>query len=366
MIAPLRVLVLSTPVGPIGSGVGGGVEMTVRVIANGLAARGHRVEVVAPDGSIAVGHATHGVPGKAQTSVQLVERGEVLASDSGSALSNMWDYVGEHCTNFDVVLNLAYDELPFRGSFDLARPVAHLVSMGSLTDAMDRVIDEVLRIAPWTVAMHSVAQSVTFLRGTSATIVGSGVDVNDCTFVERPHPDGRVAFVGRISAEKGLRDAVDACVATGRPLHVWGYRQDETTWNDAVAGAPAGSVTYRGFLPPATLRSQIGECSALVMSPKWTEAFGNVAIEALACGLPVVAYRRGGPAEIVVDGESGFLVAPDDVDALAAGLGRVSAVSRRACRQRAETAFSTAAFAHRIEAWLDGVQGRSGRVESAL
>jgi len=49
------------------------------------------------------------------------------------------------------------------------------------------------------------------------------------------------------------------------------------------------------------------------MTPRWMEAFGNVAIEALACGVPVIAYRRGGPAEIVQDGQTGFLVEPDSV-----------------------------------------------------
>ena len=363
MSRQLRVLVMSTPVGPIGSGIGGGVEMTIRAIASGLVALGHRVEVVAPDGSAAVGDVTHRVVGTAQPSVQLVDRSTRVPSPVGSVLANMWNLVRSRCTDFDVVLNLAYDELPFREAPDLARPVAHLVSMGSLTDAMDRVIDDTLRLAPWSVAMHSRAQAATFPRGTAATMIGSGVDVEDCPFVESPHADGRIGFVGRISAEKGLRDAVEACVQARRPLHVWGYRQDENAWIDAIADAPPHSVTYRGFVTTEILRSQLGECAALVMAPKWTEAFGNVAIEAMACGVPVVSYRRGGPAEIVVDGETGRLVAPDDVPGLAAALCDLGSLSRHACRRRAETHFSTQAFARRVEAWLQGVCGRFGRVD---
>ena len=359
----LRVLVVSTPVGPIGSGVGGGVDMTIRALTSGLATLGHRVEVVAPDGSATVGDVTHRVAGTAQPSIQLVDRSTVVPSPVGSVLANMWSFARDRCTDFDVVLNLAYDELPFHETFDLGRPVAHLVSMGSLTDAMDRAIDETLRLAPWSVAMHSNAQAGTFLRGTAATIVGSGVDVESCSFVDVPNADGRVAFVGRISAEKGLRDVVDACVLARRPLHVWGYRQDENEWSEAVSGVPPHGVTYRGFVTTEILRSEIGECAALVMAPKWTEAFGNVAIEAMACGVPVVSYRRGGPAEIVVDGETGYLVAPDDIPGLAGALRNVGTLSRRACRQRAETHFSTQAFAHRVEAWLQGVCGRSGRVD---
>ena len=88
------------------------------------------------------------------------------------------------------------------------------------------------------------------------------------------------------------------------------------------------------------------------MTPRWVEAFGNVAVEAMACGVPVIAYRRGGPAEIVVDGVTGFLVEPDDVDGLAAAIGRIGEIDRSACRRQAEANFSVEALAARIDAWL--------------
>ena len=91
-------------------------------------------------------------------------------------------------------------------------------------------------------------------------------------------------------------------------------------WDAAIAAHPGADVSYEGFLPTDDLQAAIGGCAAVLMAPKWVEAFGNVAIEAMACGVPVIAYRRGGPAEIVVDGETGFLVEPDDVDGLIAAV----------------------------------------------
>ena len=91
------------------------------------------------------------------------------------------------------------------------------------------------------------------------------------------------------------------------------------------------------------------------MTPKWVEAFGNVAIEAMACGVPVIAYRRGGPAEIIVDGETGFLVEPDDIDGLVAAVGRIDEIDRVECRQRVEEEYSIPALAGRVEKWLDAV-----------
>jgi UDP-glucose:tetrahydrobiopterin glucosyltransferase len=95
------------------------------------------------------------------------------------------------------------------------------------------------------------------------------------------------------------------------------------------------------------------------MTPTWIEAFGNVAIESMACGVPVIAYRRGGPAEVVVDGETGFLVDPGDVDALVAAVGRLGDIDRSACRSLVEREFSIDAFAGRVTRWLDHVVGVS-------
>ena len=124
-----------------------------------------------------------------------------------------------------------------------------------------------------------------------------------------------MAFVGRVSPEKGLVDAARACALAGRPLHVWGLLQDADEWARALDAMPSGSLTHRGFVDPVSLRSQIGECAALVMAPKWVEAFGNVAVEAMACGLPVISTTHTAAPEIMTP-DSGFIVRPGDDDAL--------------------------------------------------
>jgi UDP-glucose:tetrahydrobiopterin glucosyltransferase len=88
------------------------------------------------------------------------------------------------------------------------------------------------------------------------------------------------------------------------------------------------------------------------MTSKWVEAFGNVAIEAMACGVPVVSYRRGGPSEVIVHGETGYLVEPDDIGGMVAALEGVPTLSRQKCRAHVEKEFSTDAFAVRSEMWL--------------
>jgi glycosyltransferase involved in cell wall biosynthesis len=77
--------------------------------------------------------------------------------------------------------------------------------------------------------------------------------------------------------------------------------------------------------------------AAVVVCPaRWDEPFGMAAADAQACGTPVVAFKRGGLGEIIVDGVTGFLVAPDDIRAAADSVRRRTQISRAACRKRAE------------------------------
>jgi glycosyltransferase involved in cell wall biosynthesis len=76
--------------------------------------------------------------------------------------------------------------------------------------------------------------------------------------------------------------------------------------------------------------------AAVVLYPaRWDEPFGMAAAEAQACGTPVVAFRRGGLGEVIMDGVTGFLVPPDDHRAAAGAMAKVAGISRLACREHA-------------------------------
>ena len=174
---------------------------------------------------------------------------------------------------------------------------------------------------PGCVAMHSAAQAATFPAiAERVCVVGNGIAME--RYDVRPIADVPpvLGFVGRIAPEKGIDDVFAAAAATGIPVRAWGLMQDQACWDAAAAAHPAAEVRYEGFLATDDLQRAIGGCAAVLMTPRWVEAFGNVAVEAMACGVPVIAYRRGGPAEIVVDGVTGFLVEPDDAPGLAASI----------------------------------------------
>ena len=356
-MASQRILIISTPVGPLGSGEGGGVELTLHSLVLGLTGRGHSVEVLAPEHSLHVGAVVHQIKGTLQPTAHTAGRDTLVTVPADGVLAAMCEWARVHQDEFDVILNLAYDWLPYYLTpFFVNTPLAHLVSMATLSDAMDDAIGRAAALRPRNVAMHSQAQADTFpaLSGL-VPVIGSGIAVERYDMHITADEPGHLGFIGRISAEKGLDDVVAVAEATGLPLKVWGLMQDRSVWDAAIAAHPRADVSYEGFLPTDDLQAAIGGCAAIVMAPKWVEAFGNVAIEAMATGVPVIAYRRGGPAEIIVDGETGFLVEPDDVDGLVAAVGRIGELDRVECRQRVEEEYSIPALAARVETWLDAV-----------
>ncbi|MGB3615214.1 MAG: glycosyltransferase, partial [Elainellaceae cyanobacterium] len=161
----MKILVLSTPVGPLGSGLGGGVELTLRNIASALQQRGHHIHVVAPGGSKLDGVSLASVDGALQTLAQTQGRDALIQMPADSVLAAMWEHARQIHQDYDVLLNFAYDWLPFYITPWFSRPVGHLVSMGSLSDAMDRAIAQVLAQFPGTVGVHTQTQADTFSFG---------------------------------------------------------------------------------------------------------------------------------------------------------------------------------------------------------
>jgi glycosyltransferase involved in cell wall biosynthesis len=98
-------------------------------------------------------------------------------------------------------------------------------------------------------------------------------------------------------------------------------------------------VRYVGSVGPQERDRLLGQAFALLHPINFAEPFGLAVIEAMACGTPTIAFRRGSMPEIVKDGETGFLVR--DVEGAAAAVNRIGEVSRRMCRNDAERRFSS-------------------------
>ena len=255
-----------------------------------------------------------------------------------------------------------YDWLPFFLVPFFETPIAHFVSMGSMTDAMDRAIAGVHADRPETISFCTRTQAATFPfvgddPADKPTCITGGLDLDLYHF--EPEPDSALAWVGRIAPEKGIEDAVAIADRLSIPLRVFGNIQNESYWKEVRDRYPNAPVEYGGFLETRDLQAAIGKCRALLLTSHWVEAFGNVAIEALACGVPVISSRCGGPEEIIVEGEVGYLFDIADVDGAIAALEKLDAIDRKACRALAEREYSLAAFGDRVENWLKRVVDKS-------
>ncbi|MEM6614055.1 MAG: glycosyltransferase family 4 protein [Cyanobacteria bacterium P01_C01_bin.72] len=352
----LKILFLSTSVGSLGSGEGGGVELTVQNLAQELVNRGHQLEVVAPQGSWLKDIAVTTIEGNLQVPVQTQSRDVPICLPDNSVLANMWSYARRVQKKYDLIVNFAFDWLPFYLTPFFSTPIAHFISMGSMTDASDRIMQQIIDSYPGTFGVYTQSQGATFPFGDRCKILGSAINLSLYRF--NPHPGESLAWLGRIAPEKALEDAVEAVKLTGTPLKIMGRIQDEDYWQQIRHDFPDAPIEYLGFLDTNQLQQELGKCRALLMTPRWIEAFGNVAIEALACGVPIIAYRRGGPAEIVRDGKTGWLVEPDNVKELASAIDRIAQIDRLSCRQQAETEYSLTALGDRFEAWFKEILQR--------
>jgi len=166
-----------------------------------------------------------------------------------------------------------------------------------------------------------------------------------------PQPRGRMdggylAFLGRISPEKGLDRAIAIARRAGWPLKI-AAKVDavDNEYFRAVIEPLLDDplVEYIGEIGDGDKGGFLGGATALLFPIDWPEPFGLVMIEAMACGTPVIGWRRGAVPEVLDDGVTGRIV--DSTEEAAAAVAQVARLDRRAIRDTFERRFSAAVMA---------------------
>ncbi len=330
-------------------------------LARQLVAEGDQVHILAPTGSVCDGIPCTTVPGLSPPYAQAQGYDSEVSIPLPSVLAAMWRHVEAMQQDFDIIINWAYDWLPFYLTPFLKKPVAHIVSMGSLSHSLDLTLEQILQEHPGSVAVHSRAQASTFRFAQPALERGEnpffllpcGVDLDRYTFV--PEANGSLCWIGRIAPEKGLEDCAAVAQSLQVPVTLMGRMQDMEYWQQVRRRYPDAPLNYRGFFSTHEMQLILGRAQALLVTPKWVEAFGLVVVEALACGVPVITYRRGGPAEIIENGKTGWVIPADNVEELAKAIERIPQIDRNICRQTVETHYSLAVMAQQFRVWTDAL-----------
>ncbi len=151
-------------------------------------------------------------------------------------------------------------------------------------------------------------------------------------------------FFGRIHPEKGVREAIDVAQRVGIKLVIAGIIQDRDYFTTEVEPHIDGTtVEYLGSVGPDRKADMLGGALALLHLISFDEPFGLSLIESMACGTPVIAFRRGSMPELIRQGETGYLV--DDVEGAVKAVSAINTIDRSACRTDVIRRFTSARMA---------------------
>jgi glycosyltransferase involved in cell wall biosynthesis len=306
----------------------GGTERIVFWLTEELVRQGHEVTLFASADSI--------------TSAELVPcsrealRLNASVKDPIPYYMLMLDRVRRRVDEFDI-LHFHIDHLHFPLFRDLAaRTVTTLHGRQDLPDLPPLYFG----FGEMPMVSVSYAQREPFPQANFVSTVYHGLPAD----LHKPifHPrGGYVAFLGRISPEKRPDRAIEIARALGLPLKIAAKidKVDAAYFEETIQPMLTGlGAEYIGEISDAQKNAFLGEALALLFPIDWPEPFGLVMIEAMACGTPVLGFRRGSVPEIIDDGVTGRIV--DTVKEAVAALPQVLAMDRRTVRRRFEERFT--------------------------
>ncbi len=172
-------------------------------------------------------------------------------------------------------------------------------------------------------------------RGT----VYHGLPENLYTF--RNSPGSYLAFLGRICPEKCPDVAIEIAKRLGMPIKIAAKvdKVDQEYFEQCINPLLSDSlVEYVGEISEGEKDEFLGNAYALLFPVDWPEPFGMAMIEAMACGTPVIAKRRGSVPEVIEDGVTGCIF--EDLEEAVKAVERISTLNRKRCREVFERRFS--------------------------
>ncbi len=193
-----------------------------------------------------------------------------------------------------------------------------------------------------------------------AGVIYNAIDVDSYPF-NGAHHDPYLLFLSRLSREKGPHIAIEIARELGARLLIAGNIDfvDEPFFREEVLPKIDGhQVQYLGEADYHLKRELMSQAHCLLAPLTWEEPFGLFMIEAMACGTPVVAFARGAAPELVVDGETGFVV--DTFQEMVDAVGKVHSIDPVRCREHVEAQFSVRRMASQyLEAYERILAGNS-------
>ncbi|RYE22813.1 MAG: glycosyltransferase family 4 protein [Sphingobacteriaceae bacterium] len=159
-------------------------------------------------------------------------------------------------------------------------------------------------------------------------------------------PDAPLIFLGRIEPIKGTHTAIEIALKTNKKLIIAGNiaPEHQAYFDHEIEPYLNHQITYTGPVNDQQKNQLLQNASALLMPIQWNEPFGIVMIEAMACGTPVIALKRGAVPEIIKNGENGFY--GDTTEDMIAAVQKIYLLDRSRVRTMAKERFSETIITH--------------------
>ena len=296
-------------------------EQFVSLLTEGLVRRGVDVTLFATADSV--------------TAARLVGTAPTGYSEDPELDPKVWEAlhisaVFERADEFDVIHN-SFDFLPLIFSDLVDTPVVttiHGFSSERIVPVYAKYNDHGYYVAISDADRHEKLEYV--------ATVHHGIDMD--LFPVRQEPGDYLLFFGRIHPDKGTVEAIEIAEKAGLPLIIAGIVQDKAYFERLVKPRlDQERIRYIGPVGPETRGELLGGARALLHLINFDEPFGFSVVEAMACGTPVIAHRRGSMSELIREGENGYLV--NSVEEALAAVRASSSLDRTAVRASVEDRF---------------------------
>ncbi|HEY9806153.1 MAG TPA: glycosyltransferase family 4 protein [Candidatus Obscuribacterales bacterium] len=315
----------------------GGIELIVSLLTDELVRRGHEVTLFASGDSIS----TAQLKSVHEQALRLDER----IKEPGLYEQMMLSQVYQQAHHFDIIhSHVGCAALPYSGF--VKTPTVHTMH-GIYTPDNEKMF----RQFAWQPYISiSEAQREPRLGLNYIHTVYNGIDITAYPFQPEPEQPAYLAFVGRLSPEKGPHEAIAIAKAVGLPLKIAGKVDavDREFYQDQIKPLIDGEqIQYLGEVSHAEKVKLLSGANATLFPITWREPFGLVMIESMAVGTPVVGMALGSVPEVIAHGKTGFICHNREqmIEAVPAALG----LSRQACRDHVVSRFSVSSMVDEYE-----------------
>jgi glycosyltransferase involved in cell wall biosynthesis len=349
----MRVAMLAPPWIPVPPPGYGGIEQVIALLAAELTERGNSVTLFAAPGTQSRAEVLSPLEGPHPDEMQL----SIYEADHVASTFASVDQADEP---FDVIHdNCGFTAFAFADRVDT--PLVHTLHGPFTAESRAFYARHAHKAKAVALSRYQAEQAPPGLD--VVAVIGNPIVVDD--FPISAEKDDYVLWIGRMNDDKGPNRAIAAAREAGVPLVLAGPvqpGQEEFFATEVEPHIDGDRVKYVGEVGEEKMELY-ASARAFLMPIRWPEPFGLVMTEAMACGTPVIAFPEGSATELVLDGETGFLV--EDEHGMSEAIGRLDEIDAERCRESARERFDVSAVAEAYESAYEAVSSRPRSVTSS-